>query len=1079
MKLRVIALILVIPILLIFTTSSVTKTVEILVDVPVKSVTIADIEQPNVDIASGQGVAINVTVEPSNASNANVLLADEATLGKEDNRAQIVVKDGVVYPITAGNVTIKASAGEKFDTVDLYFYSSKPMDSNVVVKNEVLTLKEGATMNAADNFEFKTDKPTDIEYSVDDASVVSVNKVFGNMKVLTPGETFVRVKYDGIKVADDGTVSNKTFEHAFKINATIDTQTNTAGVTTGSKEVEWFADVKNEQSATFYFWYDTTRYTFEDFALDCGDVVSNAKMTDMGAGKVKVDFEFYESAKEKVETSVVIKTTSGEILKEQIVSFDKKEVGDPSKIDFYETGKLVIAQKSRTNFQTYSLIVDQDGREINTDKYYAICTSSDENVLKATYVHGGCLVIGVDDGVANINVSLKRKTDDIEVVCASFSVEVVKPFENLSINSQQMSVRVNPGALDSVVLIGYYSFNESGQVTEYNSINSGFIPVSGMYSNASSGFDSSKVTWTSTDENVAKVEDGRLVLGSKSGEVTLTVKNNITVGVAKYDNTTASLKVNVVGDGVNVSNETELLNTWKEGTKSVVLTHDIRIATDVDKLLNEKKYEEAYKRAAAYLKSMETTGEATFYINNDNRADAKISYLIEITTDLYGNGYSIDADALTRQIAVKNGNPLFKGPLNLVAYGNGTQNASVKAQDNIVFLVQKDGIGIHNVELKGCSDSSILNDDNSSVNLSNLDLVGTVLEIVGDNCSVSYSRINNGRTVVRIYGKANPKTESSVNITSSNADDYRVKATINNSILSYGREFILKIGTNFTKKTMFDSHEIDYLGSGYSSKDYKYLYDEASPYLTKEDGTNYAMDDSSNVNDEYFYNNYVLTDVTLENCVFKNAGLFSVGLDSMFGGLCLHGFSYSENFLFGKKTTYTDPGTNKQGIGWAGVAGTSYPAVLRLKGDVRFYDWKQLSQVNSDTLIEGTSDLLNTIGLNMNVSALIDNFAKGDNASIVLESQNKKYVNGAIAFYGGGKNYSIVDTSAVNDDFESLHSYSVPVENFISQGNAVLINYTAGAEPFRFCLYDNSSTLGIAKQETDLSDGSAYNWLMR
>ena len=95
MKLRVVALILVIPLLLIFTTSSVTKTVDILVDVPVKSVKIADIAEKSVDIATGQGVAISASVEPSNASNSTVILSDEATKGKEDNKASVVIKDGV------------------------------------------------------------------------------------------------------------------------------------------------------------------------------------------------------------------------------------------------------------------------------------------------------------------------------------------------------------------------------------------------------------------------------------------------------------------------------------------------------------------------------------------------------------------------------------------------------------------------------------------------------------------------------------------------------------------------------------------------------------------------------------------------------------------------------------------------------------------------------------------------------------------------------------------------------------------------------------------------------------------------
>ncbi len=216
--------------------------------------------------------------------------------------------------------------------------------------------------------------------------------------------------------------------------------------------------------------------------------------------------------------------------------------------------------------------------------------------------------------------------------------------------------------------------------------------------------------------------------------------------------------------------------------------------------------------------------------------------------------------------------------------------------------------------------------------------------------------------------------------------------------------------------------------------------------------------------------------------MFENAGLFSVGMESTFGGLCLHGYDYSANYRFGLPVT-------KGGIGWGGIAGTSYPAVLRLKGDVRFYDWKLLSSVNSDTLITGPQDLLDVIRLNMNVSNLIDTFSQqsgNDNIVSVYEQDKQKYVNGAIAVYGGGKNYGIVDCNGVNKTdidsknkaFETLKEYSVPVSCFIKD-RTVLIYYTAGAEDFRFHLYDATSAFDVAKQLSDIADGSAYSWLMK
>ena len=93
-----------------------------------------------------------------------------------------------------------------------------------------------------------------------------------------------------------------------------------------------------------------------------------------------------------------------------------------------------------------------------------------------------------------------------------------------------------------------------------------------------------------------------------------------------------------------------------------------------------------------------------------------------------------------------------------------------------------------NVELKGCNDESLI-DVNGNFDLTNLDYCGTVLEIIGNNCNIKYSRINNGRNVVRVFGKA--YQEDNVNATTS-----RISTTIANTLFTNAREFLLRIGTN-------------------------------------------------------------------------------------------------------------------------------------------------------------------------------------------------------------------------------------------------------------------------------------------
>lgn len=1092
MKLKVIALVLVIPLILIFTTSSVAKTIDILVDVPVSSVKINEIENKSVDLAAGEAVVVETVVEPKNATNKNVTITQEPTKGKENNVAKVKIEGNKIIPLSKGNVTVRATAGEKFDTVDLYFYSSEPLDGDVEIKEEDLYTTEGSSLNATDNLNFKIDSPTDMTFSIDDESIASINSLYGAVRTKTPGKTTIRVRYGGITISDEGVVSKKTFEHTFALSVAIDKTKNPSGISFGDKSSPEFIDIKNGQTASeFYFWYDESEFSFDSFSvLFDNEIVSEATITKEREGKAKVELSYYSFASlDKDGTNITVCYGGKELASYKIVGEEERreEDDDPTAITLSQN-KVVIVQKSQTNYQNFASILDQNGVEIDDSKYYAVATSSDESVLKIRYRSGGCQVVGVKDGVVSIEITLRRKSDN-EIVAKTepVTVTVLKPYSDITVDTEQMTVHTKKAAIDGVVAIGYYSF-ANGAIGEFNVLDDGIIPVKGTFSTGESGSDESKCAWVSSNDAIASVVNGRLILGEKGGEVVLTAKNAVLTGVSLYDECQAAITINVVKNGVNVSAESELVSVWKSGEKAVVLTRDIRIASFIDDYIaNGGNTESVSNRAKAYLNSMDTTGEGSYYVNNGISEKAKINYLFEITTDLYGNGYYIDADALTRKMQVYLGSPIFKGPLNLVSYAEtAEQNASVKAQDNIVFLVRKDNINITNVELKGCSDSSILSESGDNVDLTMLDLVGTVVEIVGDNCSVSYSRINNGRTVVRAYGKSgfNRKSSDSSFVAAEN----RITANISNSILGYGREFILKIGTNFSKKVPFDDHGIQYLNTNYPpNAANKYLYDEASPYLTDQNGNPYEIGGDYK-NDPYFYNNYVLTDVTVENCVFRNAGLFSVGLESTFGGLCLHGFNYNANYLFGVPVSEKSA-NGKNGIGWMGVAGTSYPAVLRLKGDVRFYDWKLLSSVNSDTLVEGSKTLLDTIGLNMNVSKLIDKYSseEGNSSIVSIFAQDKqKYVNGAIALYGGGKNYSMVDISQTNGydidssnlKFEPLKYYEVPVSCF-SEGRVILINYTAGVEPFRFYLYDATSKLSVAKQQNDFNDGTAFSWLMK
>ncbi len=485
-------------------------------------------------------------------------------------------------------------------------------------------------------------------------------------------------------------------------------------------------------------------------------------------------------------------------------------------------------------------------------------------------------------------------------------------------------------------------------------------------------------------------------------------------------NICAKIRLRAVKDGRNVGNYEELKKVTEAG-HIVVLTSNVMLgvkndgtAMTEDELKKDvKKFITTYDKT--YLENLEKSGE-------NGVVNKYVQYLIEFKKDVYGNGFEINADKFT-QCKDATGLPkIFKGPLNFVAIAS----ASVKGQDNISFLVRTDNVLINNVVLKGCSDDS-LNED-GQFNLSKLNYVGTTLEIA-KSAKLLNSRVSNGRTVVRIFaggstmGSPVVKDESAFNV-----QDEKINVHIESCVLSNAREFILKIGSNRALKQTSEVQR-------------KLLDVNRNPYSPYSE---------SNKTDKYFNDNYLINDVTLKNSVLETSGLFSVGMETHFSG----------EFLLGGTITT-----------WEGCAATSYASALRIVGDVKMLDWKNLSNVDSSTLIEVTGDA--NPWLSMNVAEMMKEVAKvkSECRDIILNVGGTEYVHGGIAFYGGGYNYSYLDLTRANDETKQFGVYDVNIsvlenskdENIRNQGK--MLPMAAGAGDFRFYLYNNKSSRNLSWQE--------------
>lgn len=477
-------------------------------------------------------------------------------------------------------------------------------------------------------------------------------------------------------------------------------------------------------------------------------------------------------------------------------------------------------------------------------------------------------------------------------------------------------------------------------------------------------------------------------------------------------------------DGVTVNNYNELMAATRN-QNVVVLENDIidfPKCSEIDDL----------DSVSTKLKS---TYDITYYQNLGLESEAYVRVLVEFKNDIYGNGYEINANNLTNGIEAtgQNVDGIFSrqgGPLHFVSASESTSSmASVKGQDNICFAVYEN-VNINNVTLKGMNDVEDLTD---------LNYAGTTVEVLGDNVNINQTRIMNGRTVLRVFGDAIDPNK-------------KINVTISNSYLANAREFIIRAGSN---KFIIGTK------------------DNISPYINNEVlnlmqvKTDYLLN-SNNINKAEYDSKYINTCLILSNVALEKSGIFSIGLDSHFAGPLLYDASVVDQF-----------GSLMQLLnGWYNLAKTSYGVKLTLDKIVRIYDWKDLNTVDSSTLIEVNDKFEYAESLKFDVKALVEAISTTPGyTNIVVNDNGTKYVHGGIAYFGGGRNYDVVElTDSYNNSLNfDYNNYQIS----LSQTEAAVLAMAAGEEPFYFLLCDASTknfTPLIQKEMID--SGEAYKFLM-
>ncbi len=438
---------------------------------------------------------------------------------------------------------------------------------------------------------------------------------------------------------------------------------------------------------------------------------------------------------------------------------------------------------------------------------------------------------------------------------------------------------------------------------------------------------------------------------------------------------------------------------------------------------------------------------------------------LHIQQDVYGNGWTINfhnlafpyeketySDGTSRP--VKSADNLFQKKIYVYALGNPSDLPLIAlyGQDNVGMYIDGDNIKINDVHIKNCDLPS---------SLSFLEDTGTVVEVNGDNVSISNCIMENGRNVLRSF--------SSFDL------------TVENCLLSHSLNFLADLGVNEFSKP------VDRAKKSFLQLDGSSLEASVSQYMRKNGEGDSLLNSYLNNGGEEEMKSALLSlsrgvydsESNLESkgstcfidSYFYSSGIASIGNETNFTG----------TFFYNNTPTYFSSLIDRYAKDLfpflpSSIGGVSYPYDVSIEGDCRFYDYKNIDEIDLTGILEQNVDklassLLDGYDVKIDIDtifplkSILKRIATNSGNYINEESEDssKTIVNIPLAYYGGGENLAKVNISSSALE----HSSSALDVDFLSYylglgSDAVGKLYRAitcftGFEPFRFSLMDGSA----------------------
>ena len=1029
MKNKIILLIMIIPLLFMLVVYGVGKTISVVVDIPVSGIQITSQHENgllSLDMAEYKGdFRLEAQVLPAEAKNRGYSITVDPV--DSENAPISFTNDGTLVINDTGKAKVTVTSDERAftDSIIVSVTSSKLINLYPSLTEDVFESAVALTPSTEEGVDYEATiesgsyhmsvamHPSNLSHSnlswkSDDENAISVNAL-GAMKAMLSGTTYVTVS------SPDGIHGN--LEKKIKFNVT---KTETPSGITVNGGYGGTVFVSNELRTSTMVLELPEGKTKDDLKIDGEGVTVDSVETLSKGNRVLVKMSFALTATQVKFSVDGLSTFNVVNLSFSNFAFD---LTSRTHLEYNKTNDGSDGWSINDMFQkvdsSVTYVVDE---EVHLEGVTYNWTTNNNNITVTNNNDGTASIKANKTGTTVLTVRAMKDGEQVGKTVQK-TVTVVRP-----IMSVEFQENTKTHGIGNFLAVGDSRYN--GKTLQRDRVSQKMLLT---YGNGDiEGYAGKDIIFESSDEAVAKpfltIDDFKVDVVS-TGTVTFTAKWKY--GPYFGESVSSHITLTAVKDGVNVSTYADL-KTATEAKKPVVLTDNVMLG----------KKGATVSELETFATKMPTTYDWTFYANQGLERPT-VYYLINFQNDLYGNGFELNGDYITRATDATGQPLLFKGPLDFVS---ARSMASVKAQDNIVFLVSGDNVTINNVSLKGCSDESLYNEGKFELSL--LNYVGTTLEI-SSSATVKNCRISNGRTVTRVFGGdgSKPIVDS---IDEVDVENERINVSIESSIMTMAREFLLKVGSNRAIKHNGNNNN---LGVG---------------KLTKANGSPYQPYDYNNNTDDYFYNTYVLTDVTLKNSVLASSGVFAIGMETHFAGEMLAGTGgISLDF-------------------WKNLAATALPSVLRMVGDVRILDWKNMKNVDSSTLIETSNLTENLQFLKLDIAKMLESFAGTTGYEDIIDKKGEEYrVHSGIAMYGGGHNYSYVDFTNMTSEMFADYNVNLSILTKDATGNlrpetdplymqGSMLPMAAGGADFKFYMYNTDSTLSYEKQQQLIESNEAY-----